>query len=52
MILGTYVEMKKLEDVNSTKIQEKFFEILESFGVDRSGVEDRGYDTIMFHFKE
>lgn len=48
--LGTYVELEKLakDNANPNKIQEELLHVLESFGVPRSNLEVRGYDTMIF----
>lgn len=51
--LGTYVELEKLADDNAdpNKIQEELLQVLESFGVLRSNLEVRGYDTMIFQLR-
>lgn len=51
--LGTYVELEKLADDNAdpNKTQEELLQILESFGVPRSNLEVRGYDTMIFQLR-
>ena len=51
--LGTYVELEKLADDNADpiKVQEELLTIMESFGVPRSNLEVRGYDTMIFQLR-
>lgn len=51
--LGAYVEMEKLTDENAdpAKVQRELLEVLESFGVDRSGLENRAYYTIILQLE-
>ncbi len=51
--LGTYVELEKLVEDNAdpNKIQEELLQVLESFGIPRSNLEVRGYDTMIFQLR-
>lgn len=51
--LGTYVELEKLtsDDADPNKTQEELLQVLESFGVSRSNLEVRGYDTMIFQLR-
>ncbi len=52
-ILGSFVELEKLTDDNDdpVKVQEELLQVLESFGISRSNLEVRGYDTMIFQLR-
>ena len=51
--LGGFVELEKLTDENTDpiKVQEELLQVLESFGIPRSDLEVRGYDTMIFQLR-
>ena len=51
--LGSFVELEKLTDDNDDpiKVQEELLQVLESFGIPRSNLEVRGYDTMIFQLR-
>jgi adenylate cyclase, class 2 len=46
--LGYFVEVEKMTDEDSSKVQEELFQFLETLGVSREDRVFQGYDTLMY----
>lgn len=46
--LGNFVEVEKMSDEDSSKVQEELFQFLETLGISREDRVFHGYDTLMY----
>jgi adenylate cyclase, class 2 len=47
--LGKFVEVEKISDENSSKVQKELFKFLESLGVKKEDRVFKGYDTLIYY---